>query len=252
MRWQDVARAIAEPELVHEMLEGAVVPAGQSPGQDARRVSSRDASRAWRSSTKRRFWRVCAYIDLNPVAAGIVPVPEASPIRRSILASSTCRRKVEPPTWRRPKVAAWRARVRRRAWRSRSGSARSRIVGGWILHVKECWKDSRSEAICSWSTTRAGSSARARPRFRASSRRSLIGWAAAPRAGGRGWRSSRQGRLFGRFFAASRDRLQRVRQPVGRAPPGQSGRMPGAITRTSGRGWHDRGSACAVFPLSRR
>ena len=37
-----------------------------------------------------------------------------------------------------------------------------------------------------------------------------------------------RGRLLGRFFAASRERL-RSREPPGPASPGQSGRMPGAI-----------------------
>jgi hypothetical protein len=82
-------------------------------------------------------------------------------------------------------------RVTRAAPRdNRSGSARSRIVGVWILHVTVWCKDFRWEAIDFWSTTPAGCSARGRPPFLASSRGSLIGSEAARRAGGRDWRSS--------------------------------------------------------------
>jgi len=58
-------------------------------------------------------------------------------------------------------------------------------VGGFSVLCK----DSRWEAICFWSITRAGFSARARPRFRVNYPESSIGWAAARRAGGPGWRS---------------------------------------------------------------
>ena len=40
----------------------------------------------------------CAYIDLNPVAAGIAEVPEASAIARSSNGSSMSRNRVEPRT----------------------------------------------------------------------------------------------------------------------------------------------------------
>ena len=39
-----------------------------------------------------------------------------------------------------------------------------------------------------------------------------------------------KGRLLGRFFAASRERLREAAR-AGRAPPGESGRMPGAMKR---------------------
>ena len=134
---------------------------------------------------------VCAYIDLNPVAAGIVEVPEASPHTSIKTRVEHVKAQGETADLRSGRArAAWRVRVRRPAWRNRSGSARSKIDAGWILHVKGCWKDSRWEAICFWSITRAGCFARARPRSRRSSPGSSIGWAAAPRAGGRGWRSS--------------------------------------------------------------
>src|SRR5208337_4218734 len=37
-RWVATARAVAKPELVHEMLEGAALTAGQPRGADPRRV----------------------------------------------------------------------------------------------------------------------------------------------------------------------------------------------------------------------
>ena len=112
-------------------------------------------------------------------------------------------------------------------------------------------KDSPSAAICSWSTTRAGCSAKVRPRSRATWRRFLIGWARAPKAGGHGSRSSPKA---GSSAASSRPPWTAcgVCQPDGRAPLGQSGPMPGAITRTSGRSWTRPWLGVRVFPLSRR
>ena len=40
------------------------------------------------------------------------------------------------------------------------------------------------------------------------------------------------GRLLGRFFAASRARLRESRRASGRAPPGELGRLRGAMTPT--------------------
>ena len=105
----------------------------------------------------------CAYIDLNPVAAGIVEVPEKSPHT-----SITQRVKhVKSQGRTRDLKAAERAaspdRTRRPVWKSRSGSARSKIVEQWIHHVKECSRDSPWEATCSWSITPAAYSATARP-----------------------------------------------------------------------------------------
>ena len=78
----------------------------------------------------------CAYIDLNPVAAGIADVPEATHIPRSSNGSSMSRSRGEPRICRPPKQAASRARLRRRAWRMGCGSGRSRIEDGWSRHAK--------------------------------------------------------------------------------------------------------------------
>jgi hypothetical protein len=40
-----------------------------------------------------------------------------------------------------------------------------------------------------------------------------------------------QGRLLGRFFAASRQRLREVAEPIGPAPRAESGRMSGGLKR---------------------
>ena len=157
---------------------------------------------------------ICAYIDLNPVAAGIVKVPEASPHTSIKTRVEHVTSKVEPATWRPPTGAAWRVRARRQVWRNRSGSARSRIDADWILHVKGCWKDFRWEAICSWSTTPAGCSATERRPFRPSSRYLR---SARQRRGERWARLEklRRSRLLGRFFAASRERLREVATRLG-------------------------------------
>jgi hypothetical protein len=99
---------------------------------------------------------IAAYIDLNPVAAGIAEVPETS-AHTSIKVRS-----------KRPLMAAWRVRARQPAWKSRCGCARSRIGVGWILVARGCWKDSRWVAISFWSITRGGFIARERRRSRRS------------------------------------------------------------------------------------
>lgn len=74
----------------------------------------------------------CAYIDLNPVAAGIAAVPEESEhtsIPHRLEHVETGRAGARRCGRARP--AAWRRSRRRRAWRRGTGSARSRIAGGW-------------------------------------------------------------------------------------------------------------------------
>ena len=72
------ARAIAKPELVYEMLEGATCPTGQPTRQRAGAFfEGRFKSVA--ILDEESLLAVCAYIDLNPVAAGIAAVPEAGP-----------------------------------------------------------------------------------------------------------------------------------------------------------------------------
>ncbi|MFI5454450.1 MAG: hypothetical protein ACHRXM_03280 [Isosphaerales bacterium] len=55
--------------------------------------------------------------------------------------------RLDPLGSKRQHVGAWRVQVRREVWRSRSGSARSRIDASWTRPVKACLMDSRSGAI---------------------------------------------------------------------------------------------------------
>ena len=82
---------------------------------------------------------VCAYIDLNPVAAGIAAVPEASRYTSIKRGWNTPRARDEPRTCGRPGMEVWRVRVLRRGWRSRSGSARWKTDGSSIHHAELAW-----------------------------------------------------------------------------------------------------------------
>ena len=106
----------------------------------------------------------CAYIDLNPVAAGIVEVPEASPhtsVTTRVEHVKAQGRTSDLKAAEQGSVAGSVASAR--AWRKQSGSARSKIDAGWIHHVKGCSKASRWAAICLWLITPAGCSAKAKP-----------------------------------------------------------------------------------------
>ena len=76
-RWVATARAVAKPELVHEVLEGAALMAGQPRGTNPRRVL-RGRFKSVAILDEESLLATCAYIDLNPVAAGIAEVPEAT------------------------------------------------------------------------------------------------------------------------------------------------------------------------------
>ncbi len=78
----------------------------------------------------------CAYIDLNPVAAGIVEVPEAGEHTSIKQRAEHVQARAGPRISRRREAAAWRGRRRRRGWKSRSGSARSRTGAGWDRREK--------------------------------------------------------------------------------------------------------------------
>ena len=70
----------------------------------------------------------CAYIDLNPVAAGIAVVPEASP--HTSVTARVEHVKAQGRAGDFEGRGAWqrgRDRMRRRAWRNRSGFARLKI-----------------------------------------------------------------------------------------------------------------------------
>ena len=110
----------------------------------------------------------CAYIDLNPVAAGITKVPEASPHTSITARVEKVKAQGRTSDLKAANKAASRGRAHRQASKNPSGSARSKIVANSILHVKACSKDSPSEATCSWSITPAVSSVTARPPSRPS------------------------------------------------------------------------------------
>ena len=102
-----------------------------------------------------------------------------------------------------------------RDWKIRSGSARSKIDAGSIRLAKGCWKDSRWEAICSWSITRAGCFREGK----ATISRELAGIFDRLGSSAESWwarlEKLSRGRLLGRFFAASRDRLREVATHLG-------------------------------------
>ena len=130
---------------------------------------------------------IAAYIDLNPVAAGIAEVPETSEHTSIKVRSEHVDGQGRRLNSKRPLMAAWRVRARQPVWKSRCGCARSRIGAGWILVARGCWKDSRWVAISFWSITRGGSFARERRRSRRSWPEFSTGWGVMPRAGRPGW-----------------------------------------------------------------
>ena len=94
---------------------------------------------------------VCAYIDLNPVAASIAEVPETSKY-------TSIKQRVEQvqQQGRTDDLLAAKdgrrggLRARRRGWRRGCGSVRSRIAGGSIRHVRGWSRDSRWATTCCW------------------------------------------------------------------------------------------------------
>ena len=152
----------------------------------------------------------CAYIDLNPIAAGIADVPEASPytsITTRVDHVKEQRRTADLQAAEGGSIAGLNASA---ASRNPSGSARSKIAIRLIRHVKECSKDSRWAATCSLSITPAASSATGKPRSQPNSRTSSIDSAASADRWQARLQKLKSGRLLGRFFAASRDRLREV------------------------------------------
>jgi REP element-mobilizing transposase RayT len=81
---------------------------------------------------------VCTYIDLNPIAAGLVEVPEASPhtsIKQRVENVQAQGRTADLEAAQKGSVAGSRAAVG--GWKSRSGCARSRTGARSIPHVRE-------------------------------------------------------------------------------------------------------------------
>jgi hypothetical protein len=158
---------------------------------------------------------VCAYIDLNPVAAGIVDVPELSPhtsitarvehakaegrlpdlapAQAGSVAGSIAAAGIEESIWLCP------IEDRRRFDSSREGMFEGFSLGSYLLLVDYSGRVLR-EGKAAISAELTGIFAR-------------IGADAA------GWRARLEkltkGRLFGRFFAATRDRLREVASQMG-------------------------------------
>ncbi len=202
--------------LVHEMPEGA--------SGAARQPTRRDAGQDFRGSIQERgdsrrriASSTCACIDLNPVAAGIVDVPEASPhMPRSPSAPEHVRRRIRTGNL---KAAAkgsvpgsnaakgledslWLCPIedRRRLDSSREGMIEGFSVGSYVLlidYTGRLFRDSKAaiSAEVAGILDRLGSSS------------------------ARSWWSRIEklsnGRLLGRFFAAHRQRLRDVARGLG-------------------------------------
>ena len=173
----------------------------------------------------------CAYIDLNPVAAGIVKVPEASPhtsIKTRVEHVKAQHRASDLKAAQEGSVAGSRASAgleeslwlcpiedRRLLDSSREGMLEGFSLGNYLLLVDytgRLFREGKSviSAEVSGILDRLGSSAE-------------------------GWWSRlaklSRGRLLGRFFAASREAPARRGARPGRAAPGEPRWMPRAIKR---------------------
>ena len=178
----------------------------------------------------------CAYIDLNPVAAGIAEVPEASP-HTSIKRARRAREGPGPSRGPegRASMAASPVRKRRRAWRNRIWLCpiEDRRAAGFVARRDAGRLLAGKLPACS-STTPAGCSATARPSSRPSSRESSNAWAPAPRPGGQRLEKLKQRPPAGPILRRQPPAPARSRGPPGRAPPGEPGRMRCAMI---GCGW---------------
>ena len=209
-----VSRAVARPRLVHEMPEGTAGPAGQSRGQGPGCIfESRYKSVA--ILDEESLLTVGVYIDLNPVAAGISAVPETS----EYTSISTRVEHVEAQGQTDRLEAAMQGSVtgslaaggleeslwlcpiedRRQIDSSREGMFDGLSLGNYLLVVDDTARLFR--------TGKARISAELAGVF--------------GRLGSRAdnWRlrmeKLRRGRLFGRFLAASREKLQKVAAHLG-------------------------------------
>ncbi len=86
---------------------------------------------------------ICAYIDLNPVAAGIALTPESSRYTSVKARVDHVLREGGRTICRRLSEAVWLVRRLRGSWRRRCGWFRSRTDAVWIRSVRECWMVSR-------------------------------------------------------------------------------------------------------------
>ena len=229
--WIATARAAAaKPELVHEVPERAAVAAGQSAGQ-ARGAFSRGDSRAWPFSMKRPCWRCAVYIDLNPVAARVAETPETSDItsikervdhveagarptqlaaaKAGSVAGSQAAAGLEESQWLCP------IEDRRGLDSCREGMIQGFPLGSYLKLVDYTGRLFR-QGKASISSDLAGVFER-------------LGCSAMR------WQNRleklSEGRLLGRFFAASRARLREIRDRLGMKLRGQPGRLSLVVTR---------------------
>ena len=196
-------------QLVHEMPEGTI----------SRRANREDKCRG--AFFEARFKSVAilddeallatsTYIDLNPVAAKLAEVPESSEhtsIKRRVEHIKTQDATTELEAAQSDSVAGSRAASgleealwlcpiedRRQLDSSREGMFEGLSIGNYLL----------------WSTIPGGSFARERPGFSAD----LAGILDRLGSSAEGWRFRmerlKNGRSFGRFFAASRDKLREL------------------------------------------
>jgi hypothetical protein len=132
------------------------------------------------------------YIDLNPVAAKIADVPEASDytsIKQRVDHIKAEDRTAQLEAAKAGSVAGSRAAT---GLGRSCGCARSKIVVGLGRHVKGCLRGFRSATICSWLTIPGGFFARGKPGFRPSWPASSTGSAAVRSAGSAGWKGSQR------------------------------------------------------------
>ena len=221
-------RTPPKPELVHEMLEGTPGTLGQ-PSDGVRGEFFEQRFKSVAILDEESLLATCAYIDLNPVAAGIAETPRTSSEYLRFHARRTRQGPGPNRQTCKPLPRASTAAPRRSAGLEKSIwlcpiEDRSRLES----LVEECSKASRWDTTCFWSTTPAASSAKAKPRSRPSWRESWNDWAAAPIAGEPGLRNSRPAACSADFSQPLAP-AARGRHSTGRAPPRQSGRLPGKL-----------------------
>ena len=129
--------------------------------------------------------------------------------------------------------ARQRRRIKRleRAWRNRSGSARSKIGAGWIHPAKGCWKDFSlgSYLMLVDYTGRLFRDGKAAISAEVSGILERLGSSAEQLVGAAG--KTQQGPAAGPVLRRQPRAPARSRRTPPRAPPGQSRRMPGEISR---------------------
>ena len=148
----------------------------------------------------------CAYIDLNPVAAGIAEVPETS--KHTSVKERVDHVKAQGRTedLKAAREGASPDQRRRPDSRNRTGCVPLRTVAESIRREKGCWKDFRWAVTCFWSITAGAYSAKARRRFRGKWPRSSNESAEARRLAGSRLRTSRRAEA-GEMLAFSVNRL---------------------------------------------